>query len=182
MINPQIRKWFLISVALLLLFIFESSLLPWLIPPIWRTELLIYPKLVLVSILFISMFSNRRIGVLYGLALGLLQDAVFYGHMIGVNSFAYAICAYIAGLIVKPPTILIVPVFFIQLLSLLLYELTTFAIYRLFNIYDAPFGWVFTDGMLPSALVGLFFALALYLPARKWLESPSVERETDEES
>jgi rod shape-determining protein MreD len=179
--SVKARHWILVSFVLFLFFLMESSLLPWLIPTEWRSELLVYPKLVLAGIIFISLFKNRRVGLVYGLAFGLLQDVIFYGHMIGVNSFTYGLSAYMAGLWIRPNQIGIFAVFILQLSALLLYETSTYALYRLFSIYDADFAWVFINGMLPSMLISLFLALALYIPTRRWLEAPISERDTDEE-
>lgn len=181
MINPSIRKWVLVTLALLLLFVMESSLLPWLIPSQWRSELMIYPKPMLSGILYISIFTNRRIGALYGFGFGLLQDIVFYGHMIGPNAFSFAFSAYLAGLALRPRLAALLPAMFVQMLALLLYELSTYSIYRLFQVFEAPFGWAFSQGMLPSVLMSLFLALAMYIPARKWLHAAEPERNSDEE-
>ncbi len=174
-------KWLLLTLTLLLFFLLESALLPWIMPLEWRSELSIYPKLVLIGTVYIAIFTNRHIGGAYALAFGLLQDAQFYGHMIGVNAFAYGVAAYAAGLLMRPNHVSLFSVFFVQLSALLLEEIATYALYRLFSVTDADFGWMFVHGMLPSILISLFLALALYIPTRKWLESPRSERDSDEE-
>jgi rod shape-determining protein MreD len=179
--SAKARYWLLITLALFFFSLIESSLLPWLIPPEWRSELFVYPKLVLIGLVFLAIFTNRRMGLFFGLAFGLFQDVVFYGHMIGVNSFTYGLAAYLAGLLVRPNLIGLFSVFILQLLSLFLYETSTYALYRLFSVTDADFGWVFINGMLPSMLISLFLALALYIPTRKWLETTNSERDADEE-
>ncbi|WP_309120370.1 rod shape-determining protein MreD [Paenibacillus sp.] len=181
MSNASTLKWMLLTLTLLFFFLLESSLLPWVTPLTWRSELSIYPKLVLISTVYISVFTNRHIGLAYGLAFGLLQDVQFYGHMIGVNAFAYGLAAYVAGLLIRPNLVSLFSVFLIQLSALLLYETSTYAIYRLFSVTDSDFGWMFVHGMLPSILISLFLALALYIPARKWLEAPRSERDSDDE-
>lgn len=181
MSSERLRRWVWTALLLLLLYLLESSLLPWLMPLEWRSELLIYPKFVLVSVIYISILTNRHAGGLFALAFGMVQDVQFYGHMIGVNAFTYAIAAYIAGLLVRPNRVSLVLVFLVQLSALLLYETAIYALYRLFSVTDADFGWTFVHGMLPSLLIGLFFALALYMPVRKWFESPRSERDSEGE-
>ncbi|MCI3923619.1 rod shape-determining protein MreD [Paenibacillus sp. TRM 82003] len=175
------KHWLLVTVALYAAFLAESALLPWIIPSAWREELLVYPKLALVGIIYLSIFKNRKIGLVYGLAFGLLQDMQFYGHMVGISSFTYAIAAYVAGLLVRPNLISLFLVFLVQISGLLLYELSLYALYRLFSVTDVDFAWAFVNGMLPSLLISLFLALALYIPIRKWLETPKSERDSDEE-
>lgn len=178
--NAKLRKWVFVTLTLLLFFVIESSLFPWLIPVEWRAKLLVYPKLVLVAIVYIAIFTNRRAGAAFGLAFGTLQDVMFYGHMIGVNAFTFGLSAYFAGLLNRPNAVSLFSVFLIQLSSLLLYETSLYGLYRLFVI-EANFAWTFINGMLPSILISLFLALALYIPARKWLETPMSARESEEE-
>lgn len=179
--NDRLRRWMLVSFTLLLFFLLESSFFPWILPIEWRSELLVYPKLVLVCVIYIAIFSSRRVGALFALAFGLLQDVLFYGHMIGVNAFTYALTAYLAGLLIRPKRINLFSVFFIELSALLLYETSLYGLYRLFSVTDSDFGWLFVSGMLPSILISLFLALALYIPARRWLEAPRMERDSDDE-
>jgi len=174
-------KWVLLTLTLLGFFLLESALLPWITPIEWRHDLSIYPKLVLIGAVFIAVFTNRHVGAAYGLAFGMLQDVQFYGHMIGVNAFAYALAAYFAGLLIRPNLVNLVSVFLIQLSALLLYETSTYALYRLFSVTDSDFGWMFVHGMLPSILISLFLALALYIPTRKWLEAPRPQRDSNDE-
>lgn len=182
MSNSKASKWLYVVLALLLLYLLESALLPWLVPELWRTgDLLVYPKPVLVAIVFIAMFTSRHIGVLMGFLFGLLQDVVFYGHMIGVNAFTFAAAGYAAGLLARPGAIGLFVAVLIQTGSLLMYEISIYGLYRLFNVTDVEFGWIFVRGMLPSVLASLFLALTLYIPARKWLDVPSTAREADEE-
>ena len=181
MSNDRLRRWVLTTLLLLLFFLLESALVPWLLPAEWRFELSIYPKLVLVCAVYIAILTNRHIGTAFALAFGLLQDIQFYGHMIGVNAFTYALAAYMAGVLIRPNLVNLFSVFLIQLSALLLYETATYALYRLFSVTDADFAWSFVHGMLPSILISLFLALALYIPSRRWLETPRAERESGDE-
>lgn len=182
MSNPKVTKWLYVVLVLLLLYLVESAMLPWLVPERWRTgDLLIYPKPVLVAVVFIAIFTNRHIGGLLGFLFGLLQDVVFYGHMLGVNAFTFAAAGYAAGLLAGQGSVGLFIVVLIQTVSLLLYEMSIYGLYRLFDVTDVEFAWAFLRGMLPSMLAGLFLALTLYIPARKWLDTPQSSRETDEE-
>ena len=176
-----LRRWILIFLAAFVLFLAESSLLPWLFPASWRSGVLVYPKLVLVSIIYIGMLHHRHTGAAFGFCFGMLQDVVFYGHMLGLNAFLYALAAYIAGLFIRTNAVNLFSVFILQMGGLLLYELASYALYRLFGVTDADFRWTFLHGALPSLLFSLFFALALYIPARSWLEPPAKSPDQEEE-
>lgn len=176
----MISKWTGVIVALLLFFVAESSLFPWIIPAEWRTDIQLYPKLMLVGIIYVGILTNRHAGAVLGVAFGLLQDVLFYGHMLGVNAFTFALAAYAAGLLLRSVPHNLFSIFMAQISALLLYELSLYGLYRLFSVTDLDFSWAFLNGMLPSLLVGLLFALILYIPARKWLETPKRARDSEE--
>ena len=177
MSSDRLRRWILTAFVLLAAFFLETSLLPWLIPPEWRNGWSVYPKLVFACTVYISIFANRYAGGGFALAAGLLQDVMFYGHMIGANAFACALSAYAAGIVPRPKAVRAVFVFPVLFASLLACEIVTYALYRLFSLTDAEFGWMFMNGMLPSTLAGFLAAAALYVPARRWLEPPRSEQE-----
>ena len=177
MSSDRLRKWILTGFLLLAVFLLETSLLPWLIPPEWRNGWSVYPRLVFACTVYISLLGNRYAGGGFALAAGLLQDVAFYGHMIGVNAFAYAMSAYAAGLVPKPKTVRAAFVLPVLLASLLACEIVTYALYRLFRLANEDFGWTFVNGMLPSTLTVFLAASALYIPARRWLEPPRSEQE-----
>jgi rod shape-determining protein MreD len=162
-------------------FILEGTLSEWIIPPTWQTRVYIVPHLVLIGVLYISMFRSRHVGLTYGLVFGLLQDVIYYGHAIGVYSFTLGLIGYAAGLLFRRMTFGIVTSLIFVLLGLLLYETLIFGIYRLFlNVIRVDIQWAFFHQMLPSTLFNLLLALAIYVPARKWLEQNDTNREGEE--
>lgn len=176
----MISRWTAVFVVLLLFFVIESSLFPWIIPSEWRTEIELYPKLLLVGIIYVGILSNRHAGAVLGVGFGLLQDVLFYGHMLGVNAFTFALAAYAAGLLLRGIAHNLFSIFMAQICALLLYEMSLYGLYRLFSVTDLEFSWAFLNGMLPSLMVGLLFALILYIPARKWLATPKRARDSEE--
>jgi rod shape-determining protein MreD len=63
----------------------------------------------------------------------------------------------------------------------LFYDLLLYGINRLFRITSVPFEWVFLHQMLPSMLINLLFALAIYVPVRRMFESLPVKPAEKEE-
>jgi rod shape-determining protein MreD len=159
-------------------FILETSLFPWLIPEQYRFY--IFPKLVIIAIIYLSIFTNRHYGLMFGLGFGLLQDVHYYGHMIGPNAFSFALIGYISGLLIRSSSAHFITIMFIQSLSLFLNEIIVYFLYRLFNITVMDFGWMFIRSMLPSVMISMFLALAIYIPARSILEKMDFKRGSEE--
>ncbi len=156
--------------VIFLLFLLEGSLLPWMIPSAWRGNVSVTPHLVLVAIIYVSIYLNRYSALIFGLFFGFLQDFVYYGHMIGVYAFSLGLTGYLCGLFFGRSHIHILPSMLLMAFGNLLYEAAVYGCYRLFNVINSPFEWAFTHQMLPSILFNLLLALLIYVPVRKLFE------------
>ncbi|WP_127588016.1 rod shape-determining protein MreD [Paenibacillus koleovorans] len=162
-------------------FILEGTLSEWILPESWQSRVYVVPHLVLITVLYISIFTTRYLGLTYGLAFGFLQDVVYYGHSIGVYSFSYGLVAYAVGLAFRRVQLGVLTSLFVVLLGNLFYEMLIYGVYRFFlNVIRVDFQWAFMHQMLPSVLFNLLLGLALYLPARKYLEPPENQRDNEE--
>ena len=178
MTNIHLSRWIKLTLTIIALFIIETTLFPWLIPEQYR--FFIYPKLVLISIIYVSIFTNRHYGLMFGLGFGLLQDVHYYGHMIGPNAFSLAFVGYISGLLIRSSSPHFIIIMLIQSLSLFLNEVISYFLYRLFNITVMDFVWMFMRSMLPSVMISMFLALLIYIPSRSILEKMDFKRGSEE--
>jgi rod shape-determining protein MreD len=171
------------GLALLLFFIFllEGTVLKWIIPDVWQTQVAVAPHFTLIVILFISLFLNRHWGLAYGLIYGMLHDIVYYGPMIGTYSFTMGLVGYAVGLMPMRSTGSIVSSMVAIIFGSLLFEWTLYGIYFVFQITHVGVQWIFLHQMLPSILINLLFALLIYVPIRKLLEGISISQEHDED-
>lgn len=162
------RHWIILVLALL--FMLETAVVPWLIPPEWHMNIRIAPHLVLVGIVYAAVFFGRHYALVLGLVFGFVHDLIFYGHMIGLYMSGTGLIAYFAGLLFHR----VRPTFFTvqsaAVLALIVFDVYIFAIYRLFNVVTEPFTWAALHYMLPSVLFNLFFSLAVYVPFRQIAE------------
>jgi len=169
-------------VALILLFSFllEGSLLvPWLIPAQWQNKLLLAPHFTLIILLLFSMLRSRHLGLVFGLAIGLMQDIVYASPMLGPHAFSMAFAAYAAGIAANRIKMNITLTFFVVSFCLLVYDFTIFSIYYLFRITPMAYGDLVTQLLTPSLLFNLLFAVLIYVPARKWLEVKMESRDVE---
>jgi rod shape-determining protein MreD len=167
--------------GLFVLFLLEGTVMSWIIPPVWQSSVLVAPHLVLVGVLFATLYKNRYHGLAYGIAFGLLQDFIYYGHALGVYSFSMGLVGYLFGLAFRFSSRGI----FISLVAAILgsfaYDSLVFGIYRFFlGVVHTDYQWMFMHQILPSMLFNALIALLLYMPARKWLEDADADREPEE--
>lgn len=163
------RLW--LSLAMFGLFLLEGTIMKWIIPVVWQGQVIVATHFTLVVVLFISMYVNRHLALIYGLSFGLLHDVVYYGQtMIGTYSFAVGVSGYLAGLVSLRSRGNIVSSMFVIMVGNALFEGIICGLYRLFQVSRLPLDWLFFHQMLPSILINLLFALLVYVPLRKWLE------------
>lgn len=145
--------------------------MPWLLPESWQSNVHVSPNFVLVVILYFGLYVGRHQALLYGVIFGLFQDFIYYGHMIGVFSFAMGLTGYIIGLmqVFRPHFVL----YTIVLIGIgdAICEAMVGSLYLLFDVTKIPFVHAMTHFVLPSALFNMLFALAIYIPMRKWIDS-----------
>ncbi len=161
-------------------FIMESTLFHWLVPIKWQQSTNLTPLFVLIGIVYSAMFMHRHYALFLGMVFGLLQDVVFYGHMLGVHTFSYGLTGYLIGLSYRSTRVTITSTMTMVGFGMVIYQSITYALYSLFQITDVSIVWFLLRQLLPSLLFNLLFALAVYLPARKWLEDRYVNKESQE--
>lgn len=177
--DAAVRNWVVVSL-LLLFFLLEGALLPWLLPFPRAGDFFVAPRLVLVTILFVSVLRNRHLGLLLGLVFGLMQDIVYDSPMLGAHGFSMAVAAYAAGSVRIRAKTGITFFFVVLLYGLAFYELAVYALYRLFLVMDLTLVDFLARQFAPTLLVSLLLAVLLYVPARKWL--PPLPDKRDEEA
>lgn len=165
--------------CMFLAFIVETTIVPWLVPIEWYGR--VVPHFTFIFVLYSALYTGRHAALVLGLSFGLLQDIVFYGHMIGVHTFAMGLCGYVTGLLLerkRSPLLLALSVIG---LAFLLYDSVVYMIYRAFRVTAETYTYVLMDSILPSLFLQLGFALAVYIPARKLLEGAAKPVSEDEE-
>ncbi|WP_426448672.1 rod shape-determining protein MreD [Paenibacillus sp. S-38] len=166
---------------LFLLFLLESTLMPWLIPAAWQSHIQIIPHFVLVIVIYIGLYINRHTALAFGLVFGILHDFIHYAPMLGPVAFGMGLAGYLAGLMQGRIYSSILISMLVIGAGNLFYDAVLFALYRLFRVTHVDFQWMFLHQMLPSMLINLLFALAIYVPARRLFESlPVVSKEETE--
>ncbi|MFD2670485.1 rod shape-determining protein MreD [Marinicrinis sediminis] len=155
-------------VLVLLVFILEGSLIPWLFPREWLFHLSF--RFVLVLILMVAIKGKRHHSMAMGIVFGILYDILFFGHMLGMYTFVMGLCGYAAGLYAEKLQPAFLGSIWIIAAFLLFEEVAVYSIYALFQIHQESIIWAFSQHMVPSILLNLFFAVAIYLPFNSMIE------------
>lgn len=153
---------------LFLVFVCESTIVPWLIPDVLHTRLI--PHLAYILILFVTVYYHRHTALVLGLVFGLLHDVVFYGDMIGAYSFSMGLSAYVLGLLFQSPRAPYPLMMTVVLIGSLLLDNMLYGLYLVFGLTREPYSWALGHYMFPNLLLHFIFALLVFVPVRRQLE------------
>jgi rod shape-determining protein MreD len=169
-----------IIVLMLILFVFEGAVMPWIIPAGFGSRII--PHFIFVAVVFSALYSNRHLALLLGVSFGLLQDIVYFGHLIGAHAFIMGLIGYFTGVLLERRRATVMLAVSIIGFACILYDTALFFIYKVFRITNESYAWALLDYILPSLFLQLAFALACYVPARRIFESQTkANPEKDEE-
>jgi rod shape-determining protein MreD len=166
----------------LLLFFIQSTWFNWILPVSWQSNVHVSPNLVFVLIMYIALYLGRHHAMVYGLIFGMLQDFMFYGHMLGVHSFAMGLTGYLLGLLQTRKPYFILNITLLIGLSYIFFESTIYGTYLVFNVTKMDYLYALSHNILPSALFNMMFALAIYVPIRKLLDNLISLKKVQEDS
>jgi len=159
------NRWLVLLV--LLFFLLDGALFPWLLPQPRPDGFAVSPRLALAGILYAAMFRNRNLGLALGLVIGFMQDIVHHGPMLGVHAFGMAVSAYVVGTVgMKAKKGVLLPLVAMAL-GLVLHESIAFSLYLLFQTADLSWTDFAVKRLAPTFALNLFLAALLFVPARK---------------
>ncbi|WP_042475030.1 rod shape-determining protein MreD [Bacillus ndiopicus] len=150
----------LIPTIAVLLFLFEPLLA--MFSPIVIGEQIVFlvPRFLILYLIFIAIYYNRKRAVLYGLFFGLLYD-VFYIDIIGLYSFLYPLLCFIAGWSVKyiHQHLVITTVLAVMLVASM--EIALYEFFFLINFTPMTFQMFLNNRLIPTIMANLIFLAML---------------------
>lgn len=155
-------------------FVIEGSVVAWLFPGQWDNR--IAPHFVLIFVLLIALFLHRHHALTAGLVFGFLHDILYYGHMIGLHTFAMGLIGYLCGMSLQRKFMTFFYILLVCGIGIFVYDVIVYFIYVLFRLVSVPFEWALVQYMLPGLIFNLFFVTLLYVPMRQFLESMLPEK------
>ncbi|WP_127505995.1 rod shape-determining protein MreD [Paenibacillus humicus] len=162
-----------------LAFVVQSTIVPWIIPGEFAGR--IVPHFTLAVVLFAAMYHSRHSALLLGAGFGLLQDVVFRGHLLGLHAYAMALIGYLFGLLLERRRSTMMMALVVVAFGTLLYELALYYVYKVFQFTQESLSWALVDHILPSLFLQLAFALAVYIPLRRWFQNLAMNRYSKKE-
>lgn len=148
-----------------ILFLLESSLMPWLLPTsVGGMQLNITVHFAFVIILYVGIYLNRRLAIGMAFAIGFMHDILFYGHVLGAYTFSMCLTTYVISMLLRDTHVSWYTGLGSISLSILVFDYLVFGLYTLFQITSVSPWWYFVHAALPTLILNMIFASAIYYP------------------
>lgn len=159
---------------LFFLFLLEGTVFQLINTDYYGSSISVFPRFVLISLIFISIFIEKRSALLLGLLIGLLYDIVF-GRVIGVYMIGMAGIGYFGGWLIQyfHPTFSLY--LFIEWIGHFAFEFYLYGMLRLFHLVQIPIDWAFSHMIIPTVMLNLLFAVFIFPFSKRWVENTGLE-------
>lgn len=157
-----------IILLMLVIFVLEGALLPWLIPNSYSDRVI--PHFLFVLVILSALYGSRYQALILGMSFGLLQDIIYYGHVIGPHFFFMGLIGYLVGVVLERRKTTLLLAISVVGFACLAYDSALYFVYSIFRITNGSYQWALIQYILPSLFLQLAFTLCIYVPVRKMFE------------
>ena len=151
----------LIFIGLCLLFLIEGMIVQVLTKNSYYSNFSIFPRLVLVVVIYLSIYYKKKYALFIGIFFGLLYDLIF-GRVLGIYTISFISVVYFVIWVVRyyHPSFLVYLI--IQSLTIILFEISIYGVLRIFQLAQMSFGDMFIYILMPTLIFNLLFAIVFY--------------------
>lgn len=168
-----------IILLMLVIFVLEGALLPWLIPNSYSDRVI--PHFIFVLVILSALYGSRYQALILGMSFGLLQDIIYYGHVIGPHFFFMGLIGYLVGVVLERRKTTLLLAISVVGFACLAYDSALYFVYSIFRITNGSYQWALVQYILPSLFLQLAFTLCIYVPVRKMFEKRMRSGDASEE-
>ncbi|MBE4908141.1 rod shape-determining protein MreD [Bacillus luteolus] len=166
-------KKLILPLLLTILFVLESVFVDLLPSTLFNVDRLFIPHFVMIALVFIVVYYNHLLGLVYAIIFGLLFDMV-YTEIIGVYMFAYPIISYVLTKAVK---ILQTNIFIISVISIVgvaLLEFYVYAVNLIIGFTNMNISLFISDRLFSTLVLNSVFVIIVCYPFKRLLVRLSV--------
>jgi rod shape-determining protein MreD len=162
-------KKLLLPLLFLFLFLLESIFVQYVPPKVFGQDYILVPHFLFAGILFLTIYSGRKYGVIYGAIFGLLFDIIWI-EIIGIYFFLFPFIAYLISKIMHVLQTNIIVAFLVSLVGIALLELGVYQMDFLIHITTLEFMSFLKMRFYPSLILNAVFLLIASYPFKRQFE------------
>lgn len=168
----------LLPVLFVAFFLLESLFVELLPGEYFDSDQIFVPRILMIAILFLTIYGGKTHGIVYGFIFGLLFDVV-YTEVIGIYLFMFPLIAYLTAMLMKVLQANILISTIVTVLGIILLELGVYELNFLIHITDMPFSMFAEHRLFPTAILNLAFTLVLAFPLKRHFEKWAEEHRNE---
>lgn len=157
-----------VILILFAVFLFEGTFFYWFTPDFLQYRTV--PRIMLIFVVFAGLYRDRLSAMFFGMGFGFLQDLVYYDKIFGIHSFLLAGIGYLFGRILERRNVDRLVAAVAVGLATMLFELTQFLLYRVFQLTDMTLPHALGQWILFTIFLQIVLSMALQLPLRRIME------------
>ncbi|MCM3692260.1 rod shape-determining protein MreD [Neobacillus niacini] len=163
-------KKFLLPLLFLFLFLLESIFVQYMPPEVFGRNFILAPHFLFAGILFLTIYTGRKYGIIYAAIFGLLFDIVWI-EIIGIYFFLFPLVTYLISKIMHVLQTNIIVAWLISLVGISLLELGVYEMDFLIHITTLDFISYIKMRFYPSLILNAVFLLVAAYPLKRHFES-----------
>jgi rod shape-determining protein MreD len=164
----------LLPVLFTMLFILESIFLELTPEKQLITDRILVPHLLFIGLIFLTIYGNRNLGIIYGFIFGFIFDVV-YIEIIGIYLCLFPLIAYVISKLMQMLQTNVFIVSVVTLLGVAMLEVGVYEMNFLIHLTTMGFKNFLELRLLPTALLNLIFIIILAYPLKKQFEKLAIQ-------
>lgn len=162
-------RTFLLPVLFTACFIFESIFLELTPAKYFHHANIFVPHLLMIALIFLTIYGNRNYGIIYGFIFGLLFD-VIYVEIIGIYMVVFPIVCYLISKIMKVLQTNLLIVTMVTLLGIALLEVSVYYMSFLIHRTSMDISTFLNDRLLVTVILNLVLTIIFAYPLKRHFE------------
>jgi len=162
-------KKFLPPLLFFVLFLVESLFVQYLPANVLGRDNIWVPHFLIGAILFFTIYTGKKRGILYAMIFGLLYDIV-YVEIIGINLFLFPFVTYIVSKIMNVMQLNIIIAFLVSLVGIAFLEIGIYEMDSLIHVTSIDFMSFLKMRFYPTLLLNAVFLLLAAYPFKRQFE------------
>lgn len=162
-------KKFLLPLLFLFLFLSESLFVQFFPGDIFGHNWIIVPRFLFTALVFLTIFTGKKQGIIYAAILGLIYDIV-YVEIIGIYLFLFPFICYLVSKIMHVMQANIIIAFLVSLFGIALLEIGVYEMNVLIHVTDLDFIGFLNLRFYSTLILNAIFVLLAGYPLKRYFE------------
>lgn len=172
------KKWW-IPIIMILFFGIESIFSIFFPAHLFSVEWIFVPRLIFIFLLFLAVYYDEKLAIIYAITLGVIMDIVFI-EIMGIYLFFYPVIVFGISRLMKVMQNHLIIMAFQTVFSIVVLEFGLYGIFYLLQITDYGVERFVNDRLFPTLMLNIVFFIFISYPLKKYLSNIKKVKEEEE--